>query len=429
MVGLQKANLDAIENCANHLLGVINDVLDLSKIESGQVDVDRSPTHLHRLLRGVGDIVRVRAESKGLQLNIDYPLDLPHLVNTDGNKLRQILVNLAANAVKFTDSGSVSVRVQCLDNDYVRIEVEDTGIGIEQSKLEEIMQPFVQLQRGADGAGLGLAIAKKFVEEMNGSLDVKSSYGEGSVFIVTIPMPAVEHVGADDVTIPPDEETDFRLEEGQAFSVLVADDVKENRDVLQQHLTLAGFHVSLASNGQEAIDLLRSDRFDLALMDIRMPTMDGLEAISIIRNDNQLRGSKVIAVTASVFREDEAKIIDAGFDDFLGKPIAIANLFTKLAQHVGARYFKGDPGDADSTGNTASPTGWSRQVADDLAEASLQGDIERLKRIGEGLLLDDSLRSVGERVLTHVAAFQLPAIRELITELNSQLSDEEEHEH
>lgn len=426
VVGLQKGNLDAIENCANHLLGVINDVLDLSKIESGQVDVDRSPTHLHRLLRGVGDIVRVRAESKGLQLNIDYPLDLPNLVMTDENKLRQILVNLAANAVKFTDSGSVSIGVACLDNDMVRIEVADTGRGIEESKIAEIMEPFVQLQKGAEGAGLGLAIAKRYVEEMNGTLEVQSSYGEGSAFTVTLPMPAVETSYDDSATFVADEEVNFRLEEGQCFSILVADDVKENRDVLQQHLTLAGFDVSLAGNGEEAIELMRAGHFDLALMDIRMPTMDGLEAIAMIRNETRLRESKVIAVTASVFREDEAKIVEAGFDDFLGKPIAMAHLFTKLAQHVGARYVRGVQNAVASNEHAAAQSNWSREVADELASASAQGDIGRLRKIGEGLLMHETLRPVGERILKHVAAFQLPAIREMISDLNSQLSDEED---
>jgi signal transduction histidine kinase/DNA-binding response OmpR family regulator len=424
----QQRNLDAIENCAQHLMGVINDVLDLARIESGNLEVNEEPTDLHELLRGVADIIRSRAEAKNLTFKVDFPLDLPQWIRTDGKKLRQVLVNLIGNAVKFTASGTVTLRIHAVRDATLQIDVVDTGIGMNQTELDKVLKPFKQLQAGVDagGTGLGLAISKQLIESLGGSLSLASTLGKGTV--CTISLPCVE------VANPPLVESrkvidarNFCLEDGQDFTILVTDDVPANRDTLTQLLTLARFRVEEARDGLEAIEALKSTEIDLVLMDIRMPRMDGLEAIKAIRRDEQLKDSKVIAVTASVFQEDRDRIIETGFDDFLGKPVDVAELFVKLRQHLGIQYAKGEPATSDESSQSR-PEVWTADLSREIEKAVSEGDVQRLKRIGSELLSMEGLDEYGQQVLELASSFQFDEIVTLTRRLNSQLAEGQDGE-
>lgn len=339
-----RENVEIINRSGAHLLNLINDVLDMSKIEAGRMSLDLEDFDLGALVRDITDMMGVRAKDKAISLILDQSSSFPRFVHGDSTKLRQILINLLSNAVKFTHEGGVTLRLDASRQDEtdkftLHIEVEDSGVGIEQKDIDRIFLPFEQLADSAEqkGTGLGLAITRQFIEMMSGKITVTSELGKGTLFAFDIQLGAAEN----SVDIQPDvpERQVIGLAEGQPeWRILVAEDQLENQILLQHILANAGFSVKVAENGQKAVKLFQSWHPHFIWMDRRMPVMDGLEATIAIRKLPEGQDVKIAALTASVFKKQKQEMLDAGMDDFLRKPYRTAEIFDCMAKHLGIQY-------------------------------------------------------------------------------------------
>ena len=333
--------LENIDASGRHLLSVINDILDMTKIESSEIDLNFVATNLPELLGDVQNILVEKAAGKGLELQLDIQQDLPGIVMLDESKVRQVLLNLTSNAVKFTRKGLVKLSVRAQDKKLI-FEVKDTGVGISGNDLKRVFEPFrqahISMQMG--GTGLGLAISRKLVHSMGGNdLKVSSQEGKGSTFVFDLPLVDGSQALMDDKK---------RLQGGaihqclnaehRGIPVLVVDDIQSNRDMLAALLISAGFEVSKANNGLQALEKMDIETFDLILMDIRMPVMDGIAAIQKIRNTQKFASTKVIAVTASVNHEARDKLLKQGFDYYLAKPLNAGQMFDAIARLLGISF-------------------------------------------------------------------------------------------
>jgi len=343
----QREDLAIISRSGEHLLGLINDVLEMSKIEAGRITLNEHAFDLHRLLEDLEDMFRLRAEVKGLALESEVAAGVPQSVRADEGKLRQILMNLLGNAVKFTQSGGIVLRASTRPSgegsgqpaSVLHVEVEDTGPGIAPEEQAAIFQPFVQSQSGrqaAEGTGLGLSISRQYAELMGGSLSLSSTPGRGSLFTVEIPTSAVDPAALQDAR-PQRRATG--LEPGQpAYRLLVVDDKEVNRQLLVRLLGPLGFELREATNGQEAIDTWQSWAPHLIWMDMRMPVMDGYEATRRIKATLQGHATAIIALTASALEEDRKIILSEGCDDYIRKPFREQELLDALEKHLGVRF-------------------------------------------------------------------------------------------
>ncbi len=333
--------LRIILRSGEHLLGLINDVLSISKIEAGKIFLTPAVFSLDDLLRNVEELLRGRAESKGLTLSFDVADDLPRSVHGDDGKLRQILINLLGNAIKFTETGSVTMRVRWRD-ERASFEIADTGPGISSEEMKGLFEPFVQTEVGrksAEGTGLGLTITRAFVWLMGGEIFIESEVGRGTSFRFDVDLPAAEQEAREA------ERTVIGLEPGQPkIRILAVDDVWENRRLLVDLLGSLGFEMREAATGVAACDLVASWKPDAVLMDVRMPEMDGDEATKRIRAlEEGDRKITIVALSASVFPHDRQAILDAGCDAFLAKPIQANELLDTIGRLVGIRYVYADP--------------------------------------------------------------------------------------
>jgi two-component system sensor histidine kinase/response regulator len=358
--------LDIILHSGEHLLELINDVLEMSKIDEGRVTLNQSCFDLYRLLNSLEEMFRLKADSKGLELRFNRTAQVPQFIQADEGKLRQILINLLSNAIKFTQAGSVRLCVatvigllgrdkssQTMTSSAEQVtlyfEIEDTGQGIPVEEIDTVFDPFVQAQSGQQvqqGTGLGLTISRRFVQMMGGDITVSSILGQGSTFRFDIRVNPV---------IPADQKRQQPAASRRAVSlepqqptrrVLVVEDQITNRMIVVRLLSKMGFEVREAVNGVEAIALWQSWSPDLVLMDMQMPVMDGYEATQQIRRrerEAQVSSSRpahtaIIALTASAFDEQRQRMLEAGCDDCLYKPIRAEGLLTAIAQHLGVRY-------------------------------------------------------------------------------------------
>ncbi len=336
-----KQTLDIINRSGEHLLELINDILEMSKIEAGRTALNETTLDFYRLLDNLEAMLRLKASAKNLQLIFDRTSNVPQYLKADEGKLRQVLINLLSNAIKFTDKGGVILRVRAHTTDALSLnfEVEDTGVGIDPQELDQLFLAFGQTEAGRNsqqGTGLGLAISQKFVQLMGGEIRVKSVLGQGSVFNFEIPVKL-----ADQTMIPapyPIAKV-IGLEPNQpTYRILAVDDRTESRLLLVQLLGELGFEVKEASNGKEAIAVWKEWQPHLIWMDMRMPVMDGYEATRQIKATLQGQATVVIALTASAFEEDRHLVLSAGCDDFLRKPFRAEALWEKMEQHLGVRY-------------------------------------------------------------------------------------------
>jgi len=319
----QRDGLDIIQQSGNHLLTLINDILDLSKIEAGKMELHPTQIHFPNFIAGLVSIIRMRAQQKNIRFIYEAGNNLPQGILADETRLRQILINLLGNAVKFTDKGSVTLRVTrqgdrpaCL----LVFEVEDTGPGMSPDQLEKIFQPFEQIgdaQQRAEGTGLGLAISRQLVEVMGGQLQVTSETGQGSAFRFEATFPIVEAIAKDEQASRPE----IVAYKGERRMVLVVDDKQENRLVLLGMLEPLGFDIEMAENGQVAVDRVGQFQPDLILMDLIMPVLTGFEAVKMIRQMPEMQDTPIIAVSASVLDMDQVQSQRVGCNAFLPKPV------------------------------------------------------------------------------------------------------------
>lgn len=331
--------VNTINRSGNHLLGLINDVLEMAKIEAGQLHLSPMSFDLYNLLTELEELFSLKASSKQLQLYFHGQALVPRYINSDQGKLRQVLINILGNAIKFTQSGQIDLYVS-VDAETLTFAISDTGPGIDSKNLDKLFHAFEQGDIGLEsreGTGLGLSISKKFVRLMGGDLTVSSQKGQGSTFVFDIPL-----IIANGMTPDTDSEAmvqSISLAPNQPeFRLLVADDEQTNRSPLIDFLSLMGFSVREAKNGREAISIWREWHPHLIWMDIRMPEMDGYQATQQIKTSSQGHDTVVIALTASVFEENKQKILDAGCDDFVRKPFRQTEVLQKIAAHLGVKY-------------------------------------------------------------------------------------------
>jgi signal transduction histidine kinase/ActR/RegA family two-component response regulator len=344
--------LQTVERSGNHLLELINDILDLAKIESGQIDLDFAIASIPSIAQASLEFVKQQALKKQIQLTIKLAPNLPNLL-IDERRIRQALINLLNNAVKFTPTGGGAVTLEVTQlpsvpnktadttQDYLQISISDTGIGIAPENIQKLFQPFIQidsaLNRQFEGTGLGLALVKRIVELHGGYVDLTSELGVGSCFSILLPClplsnPQTE-IGSGNRPVKPLETelattyTDVR----QDFLILIVDDDEVNSMTVSSYLKVKGYRVLLAKDGKEAIALTKAHKPDLILMDIQMPVMDGLEATQQIRLDPNLVDIPIIALTALAMAGDRERFLEAGASDYLAKPVKLKNL-AKMVQ-------------------------------------------------------------------------------------------------
>jgi PAS domain S-box-containing protein len=417
----QRDALDAISTCGAHLLDLINDVLDLSKIEAGRMDVEVTPCDLRQVAIDLKYVIDERAQRKGLLFTTDIAPEIGRRVLLDGRHLRQVLLNLLGNAVKFTSKGEVRLNVSLPEPSRLRFEVIDTGIGIEAENLSAVFQAFRQTRSGAElgGTGLGLTISHRLVRGMGGELKVESTPGRGSRFYFDLPLveadePAVvaAEVGAESLS------SDARLAPGEHLTVLVADDSSVNRRILASLLESAGVRAITAAGGVEAVELARTHRPDLVLMDLRMSDLSGFEATRRLAADAATASIPVVAVSASAWAEVRHQAKDAGCLDFLPKPVKADVLFAKLQRFTGARFVS-PVTESDLPLSALSPDIATRDLAARIREAAAIGSVADLDALAEQLSsAGDGPGTLGRRIASLAAAFDYDALLRLAASLD-----------
>lgn len=381
----QQQYLGIIIRSADHLLILINNILQMSKIEVGLVTINKSTFDLQRLLTNTEEMLKIQAEKKGLQLIFDCVPSLPKYVETDESKLRQVLINVIGNALKFTSEGGVTLRIKHeilnsekqtnllpLENCCLLFEVEDTGAGILPEEMDGLFKPFVQTESGRkaqEGTGLGLPISKQFVHLMGGQMNVVSTVGEGSIFKFDIKVSLPDAV---EIQMTETARRVVGIEPGQPeYRILAVDDRLESRLLLMRMLSSLGFTVREAENGVQAIEVWSSWEPHLIWMDMRMPVMDGYEATKRIKAHLKGQATVIIALTASAFDEERSVILSAGCDDFVAKPFREQVILEKMAKYLGVRYvYDREPSSSSQGSQFSSDLG-----ADEIAGNMRRGDL------------------------------------------------------
>lgn len=414
----QQQGIEIISRSGEHLLDLINDILEMSKIEAGRTTLNSSHFDLFRLLDNLEVMLHLKAASKGISLIFEREATVPRYIYTDASKLRQVLINLLGNALKFTEVGGVTLRVKqthcstqpsphCPLRCHLRFEVEDTGPGIDPTEIHQLFTPFGQTETGRQsqqGTGLGLPISQKFVQLMGGEIAVQSRVGKGSLFSFAI---AVELAYPQNIRPDPPQHSIQGLAPDQpAYRLLVVDDRRESRLMLVQLLSKMGFDVKEAENGKTALTIWQEWQPHLIWMDMQMPEMDGYEATHRIKATPQGQETIIIALTASAFEEDRHIVLAAGCDDFLGKPFREAALWQKLAQHLGVQFI-------DETG-AASPLVAAER--EDQSPERLQRQLDALSVEEIEQLRQAAIACSDEEILTLIQRL-LPAGSALAIEL------------
>lgn len=377
-----------ISRSGEHLLDLINDILDMSKIEAGKAILAETDFDLYYLLDNLKDMLQLKAISKGLQLVFECDPQVPQFIHTDDNKLRQVLINLLGNAIKFTWQGQVTLRVRLAPDTSelsqetasalisLNFQIIDTGSGIDPSEMDKLFTAFGQTKTGmksGQGTGLGLPISQKFVQLMGGTIAVTSTIGQGSTFQFTIRVaPAIKTQIA---LAPAKSQRVIGLAPNQPhYRILVVEDNSTNRLLLTKLLQPLGFEVREAVNGAEAIALWQNWQPHLIWMDMRMPVMDGYEATRQIKQQDTDQQTVIIALTASAFEEQRQTILAAGCDDFVRKPFQATELLSKISQHLGVQYLYEDFAQPDSTAMGLPPNEADREPSsrDRLTSSHLQ---------------------------------------------------------
>lgn len=402
LTATQRDDIEIINNSGMHLLKLINDILEIAKIEAGKLQLEISTFDLHALVDEVSSMMKIRAQQKGLQLNLDQSLEFPHYIKGDEARLRQILINLTSNAVKFTEQGAVTLHLGVQDkaHHHLLIEVEDNGPGISEADQQRLFRPFVQLPLGETqgGSGLGLTIINQFVQMMGGSITIESKLGEGSLFRIELPLEMPDEQEVLHLYDNHSAEV-IGLEPGQPiYRILVAEDQHDNQILLVRLMTFLSLKVKVAENGEECVRLFKEWKPDLILMDWRMPVLDGAEAAQQIRQLPDGDKVKIVAVTASVFKEQQEELHAVGMDGIVRKPYRFNEIYTTLAEQLGLRYLYKEP--------------TSRQPLPEL-------DVERVNALPEELRRQ--LREAVERLETKAINSAIQQVRDHDADLANNL--------
>lgn len=366
----QQKAVNTIGSSGQHLLGLINDILDISKIEAGREQLNISDFDLKKMLEGVAAMFSMRCSQKDLNWDFLDNVSQPY-IQADEGKLRQVLINLLGNAVKFTEHGKVALKVESRENNEIYFEVSDSGPGIPQDKQALIFEPFQQEAEGMrqGGTGLGLAISLRHIQMMGGEISLISNEGEGSVFHFTLSLAPAENQEA--VRDEIDWSRVKRLAPGQTVDALVVDDIDTNRDILNHILTDLGVQVRTAENGVVALEEIDKKMPNIVFMDIRMPIMDGPETLANILEKYGPETTVVLAVTASVFDHQRRGYLEKGFSGFLDKPLRTEQLYAALASHLNVTF---DFSDTETTEQVATQTAdWTQAaIPQELYERLMQ---------------------------------------------------------
>ncbi|TNE43350.1 MAG: hybrid sensor histidine kinase/response regulator [Deltaproteobacteria bacterium] len=406
----QQEGLAVIQKSGEHLLTLINDILDLSKIEAGKEELHEGEFSLPEVLHNLEELFRLRAEKKSIDFVYRKESALPQWVHGDARKLRQVLINLLGNAIKFTDSGEVCLSVKAVDN-TILFKVSDTGVGIPGQHLEEIFQAFRQLNhenQTTEGTGLGLAISSRLVRMMGGHIEVESELGRGSTFSFSVQLPAVS--GGGTARIPSNQS--IVGYKGETLTALIVEDKAPNRAVLVDLLEPLGFKVLEAHNGKEGVESALHHKPALILMDLVMPVMSGLEAIKALRASPQGDDFVIVALSASVFENDQEKSLEAGSNAFLPKPIRADELLECLRQHLDLDWLYEKREGPSSTESGEHP--WAvppQEQLVDLYHYAKQGNIGEIRRQIKSIAASDERFKAFVKPLQLMAkSFQMKAI-------------------
>jgi signal transduction histidine kinase/CheY-like chemotaxis protein len=430
IAGKEKKGVDIINQCGTHLLTLINDILDLSKIEARKMEMHPVEIHFPSFVQGVVEICQIKAEQKGIDFIYQAESGLPVGVETDEKMLRQVLMNLLSNAIKFTEKGEVKLRVITLPNfsgkeiRRLRFEVEDSGIGINPEDIEKIFLPFEQVgsvKKQSEGTGLGLAISQKIVEMMGGTLQATSKLNEGTIFWFEVELRETTNwLRTEKPFSLPEKVIGF---EGEKRKVLVVDDRWQNSSVIVNLLEPVGFEVAEAENGQEGLAKAIAWQPDIIISDLAMPVMDGYEMIEQLRQSSEISPNVIVIVSsANVFESDRIKSLNAGANDFLPKPIQAQSLLQKLQQHLNLEWIY-----EQQLELAAKPKESSLNT--DIAEIVVPSaeDIARLYDLSRKGLINDLLQEIqrletadtkflpfGENIRQLAKGFKLKQIRSFI---------------
>jgi signal transduction histidine kinase/DNA-binding response OmpR family regulator len=425
----ERHGVDIIYQCGSHLLTLINDVLDLSTIEARKLNLTAQNIDLCSFLQGVVEICRVRSDSKNLEFIYKPDLNLPREIVTDEQRLRQVLLNLLGNAIKFTDRGAVSLKVELLAPSplpKIRFCIADTGVGIATDQIDRIFQAFEQVgerHRQAEGTGLGLAISQNIVQLMGGEIRVQSQVGMGSEFSFELVLPIAASVTETKITTelqspPIDNSRKIAGYQGSPRHILIVDDRNENRSILLDLLQSLGFQCTEAIDGRSGLEQARRQLPDLIITDLRMPVMNGVEMLQQLRNDSYLQHLPVIVTSASVAKTDQQQGFQAGGNDFLSKPISIDKLLTLLAKYLQLTWNYTEPDLVSWSNNVASdPELIPPPVADLqlLLELVRDGLLKKLAATAEQIgQKDDLYQPFTQQLIQLAKQFQLDEIERLI---------------
>lgn len=413
----QRERVAAIRNSGEHLLTLIEDTLDFARIEAGKLRVEIGDVPLAGFVDVIRDIIDVKAEQKRLDFICEIAGEAPVGVRADERRLRQVMLNLLANAVKFTDSGCVSLHISRSESNRVRFEVRDTGIGIGHDQLNTIFEPFEQLgaaERRAGGAGLGLAISREFVRAMGGEIEVESEIGRGSTFRFELPAASVTPVlrKATGPAPLPFTATGY---EGPRRKVLVVDDVEVNRAIVVDLLGRLGFDTVEAENGRDGLEKAQRERPALILTDIVMPEMDGFELTRNLRQLQAFADVPIVAMSASPSGVNKAMSIEAGVNAFLSKPVDLEALLAQVATLLGLKWTHASPPSSRTATPEISLAVVPRQQMEELHHLARLGDMHEIIEWAESVAARDSrYRSFTAQLCALARDYQSKAILHLV---------------
>ncbi|MEA5622670.1 ATP-binding protein [Nostoc sp. UHCC 0251] len=427
-----RKGVSIIYQCGSHLLTLINDVLDLSKIEARKLELYPVDFYLPAFIDSVTEICRIRAEQKVIGFHVELDPNLPIGIHADEKRLRQVLINLLSNAIKFTNQGSVTFKVQVIGqesngngktNYKIRFQVVDTGTGITPEQANKIFQPFEQVgnqKRQSEGTGLGLAISQKIVLLMGSEIQMESEFGTGSTFWFEVKLPESKDWAKVSRVV---EQGTIINYQGQRRTILIADDKWENRSVIVNLLEPVGFTVVEATHGQEAWEQALLYKPDMIITDLVMPRLNGFELIERLRQSETFKEIAVIASSASVFAIDQHKSIDIGADAFLPKPVEAETLLEMLRQFLQLEWIFDGTVDAitktyidglDKTNEMILP---AKEVLQELLDLTQDGDIQKVLELTKELSASDEHLSIFAQQLVQLASnFQLKRLETFLQE-------------